>query len=87
MNYVRIKREFDTKIGAKLKELRTFLGISRVELGKSIGVTYQSVQGYETGKRNLTLYRFMLICKKLGVRASHLFREFEKDTTTEDKDV
>ena len=36
--------------GEKVRELREAKGLSQVELGRLIGVSYRTVQSYEAGK-------------------------------------
>lgn len=39
----------DRHIGARIRQRRTELGISRMKLGAAIGVTYQQISKYERG--------------------------------------
>lgn len=47
----------DLKLGKKLREIRTSRGMSQAELGKQLGITFQQIQKYETGKNRISVSR------------------------------
>lgn len=64
--------------GEKVKELREAKGLSQVELGKRIGVSYRTVQSYEAGKsypKQREVYD--RLAKELDVNVNYLRTENE----------
>jgi DNA-binding Xre family transcriptional regulator len=59
------KREFTSKIGMKIREIRNGIGISQTELGRRIGKDQQHIQLIETGKTTCTSFTLFLICEAL----------------------
>ncbi len=57
----------DEQIGQRLKAVRKHRGFSLDGLGRSIGVTYQQVQKYETGANRLSSATLLDICRVLEV--------------------
>jgi transcriptional regulator with XRE-family HTH domain len=57
----------DTRIGAKINELRLALGTTRQDLAGQIGVTHQQLQKYERGVNRITVSRLIDISKCLDV--------------------
>lgn len=49
--------EFDINAGRIITMLRTRMGISQQDLGKKLGVTFQQIQKYESGKSRLNAAR------------------------------
>jgi len=52
----------DRIIGMRLKAYREIKGFSQVELGESIGVTFQQIQKYESGKNKVSVSRLIDVC-------------------------
>ena len=48
---------FDRKLGRKVKEARQLRGMTQAKLGEAVGVTYQQIQKYETGKNRISADR------------------------------
>lgn len=48
---------FDRKLGRKIKEARQLRGITQIELGKAVGVSYQQIQKNESGKNRVAAER------------------------------
>jgi transcriptional regulator with XRE-family HTH domain len=47
----------DAYIGARMRERRQALGISQAALGQELGVTFQQIQKYETGRNRVSATR------------------------------
>lgn len=62
----------DAKIGAAIRTRRKDRGWSQADLAKSIGVTYQQVQKYETGGNRVSATTLARIAKSLGCEFSAL---------------
>ncbi len=69
----------DEKIGNRLLNARLARGISQVELGDSIGVSFQQIQKYERGGNRLSASVLVLICKELKVSPMTLLGQFFED--------
>lgn len=55
------------KLGEEIELQRKIKKHTRRELGQKIGVCYQQVQNYETGKQRITVERLFAISKALKV--------------------
>lgn len=49
------------EIGQNLKKLRSFMGLSQSEMGEILGVTFQQIQKYETGKNRLPALQLYIL--------------------------
>lgn len=57
--------ERDRIIGLRVKAYRDIKGFSQTELGESVGVTFQQIQKYESGKNKVSVSRLIDMCKIL----------------------
>lgn len=55
----------DRIIGLRVKAYRDIKGLSQTELGESVGVTFQQIQKYESGRNKVSVSRLIDICKIL----------------------
>ena len=53
-------------IGQRIKKLRKSKGFTQSQLGDAIGVTFQQVQKYESGKNHPSIDRIKAIAKVLN---------------------
>lgn len=67
----------DTAVGARVRELRIRAGVSQVELGRALGVSFQQVQKYEKGANRMGASKLVQISKTLGVSVEALFEGVE----------
>jgi DNA-binding XRE family transcriptional regulator len=68
----------DKYIGVRMREQRLAIQMSQAQLGRELGVSFQQVQKYETGKNRVSAARLFMICKALNVSLSSMF---ERDPT------
>ncbi len=71
-------RPVDVHVGGRVKAGRTLIGMSREELGKHVGLTFQQIENYEKGMSLIgagRLWRFSLI---LGQPISWFFEGIGK---------
>lgn len=61
------------KVGLRIKELRTDLGMSQESFANSIGMARTYFAEVETGKRNISLVNLDKIANGLGVTLSQFF--------------
>ena len=62
------------KIGARIRELRTQLGISQEKFAMKIGMDRTYFASVELGKRNVSIGNIEKIANGLGVSLSELFQ-------------
>ncbi|MDR0630584.1 MAG: helix-turn-helix domain-containing protein [Holosporales bacterium] len=63
-------------IGSKIKIRRKTLKITQKQLADLIGVTFQQVQKYESGKNRIGLSTFIKICYSLRINPNYFFDTF-----------
>jgi DNA-binding XRE family transcriptional regulator len=63
----------DRYIGARMREQRLALSMSQHQLGKELGVSFQQIQKYESGKNRVSAARLFEICKALNVSLASMF--------------
>lgn len=69
----------DTHVGARLRLRRTLLGLSQTELARSVGLTFQQVQKYESGANRISASRLYHIAEALDVPVSFFFDDMQRD--------
>jgi transcriptional regulator with XRE-family HTH domain len=67
----------DRLIGQNIRATRLNRGISQTELAKRIGLTFQQVQKYETGKNGARGSRLVQIARALNIAAVAFFEGTE----------
>jgi transcriptional regulator with XRE-family HTH domain len=67
----------DIHVGRRLRELRLQRGISLVELGRRIGVSFQAVQKYESASMRISASTLYRICQIFGVTPNYFFEGFD----------
>jgi transcriptional regulator with XRE-family HTH domain len=63
----------DAYIGARMRERRRALGITQESLGELLGVTFQQIQKYESGRNRVSAARLFEICEALDVSLASMF--------------
>ena len=66
------------EIGHRIKSLRRSAGLSQANLGSALGVTFQQVQKYESGRSRIAADKLHQIAQTMGVDISYFY-----DTKTE----
>ncbi len=67
------KHPIDVAVGGRVRELRIRAGLSQVELGREIGVSFQQVQKYENGANRMGASRLCQVAATIGVPVATLF--------------
>jgi transcriptional regulator with XRE-family HTH domain len=67
----------DVRVGQRLRQRRTMLGLSQERLGELLGVSYQQVQKYERGINRIGSSRLHEISAALDVPVAYFFEEDE----------
>lgn len=65
--------KFDAMVGRYIEEARLCMGLSRDELGNSIGVSHQQLQKYERGQNRISAGRLALVAKALEQDIGYFF--------------
>jgi len=60
--------KIDLAIGVNIARLRRLRGYSQERLGKEVGVTFQQIQKYESGRNRVSVSRLCLIAEVLEFR-------------------
>ena len=61
------------EIGLRIKSLRRSAGLSQANLGSALGVTFQQVQKYESGRSKIAAEKLHQIAQALGVEISYFY--------------
>lgn len=67
------KSHVDEIVGENIKRLRIKSGLSQTAVGDALGVTFQQVQKYETGRNRITAGKLNKLAMLLDVSMSELF--------------
>jgi transcriptional regulator with XRE-family HTH domain len=68
----------DVHVGQRLRKRRVMLGMAQTELAKHLGITFQQIQKYETGKNRIGASRLYEISLMLEVPVTFFFQEMPK---------
>ncbi len=63
----------DIHVGKRLRQRRTFIGMTQEQLGAALGITFQQVQKYERGANRIGASRLFDICRILEVQPQFFF--------------
>jgi transcriptional regulator with XRE-family HTH domain len=63
----------DRHVGTRLRMQRMVRGLSQTELGEAVGVTFQQIQKYESGKNRVSASRLQQIADVLKVAPDFFF--------------
>lgn len=58
-------KPFDEQVGLAVKTLRVLRGLSQSELGEKLGLSFQQIQKYETGRNRIAISTLHLIAQAL----------------------
>jgi transcriptional regulator with XRE-family HTH domain len=63
----------DVHVGKRLRQRRTFVGMTQEQLGAALGITFQQIQKYERGANRIGASRLFDICRILDVTPQYFF--------------
>ena len=69
------EKQLDIAIGRSVTDRREAVGMTQRRLGEAIGVTFQQVQKYETGKNRIAASKLVLAAKALKCDVAELVGE------------
>src|SRR6266404_469126 len=67
------ERAFFERLGARMAELRKSQDITQVEMAKTLGVSQQTINSYEVGRRRIPVSALPTLARSLGVSLEELF--------------
>ncbi len=65
--------EIDRHVGRRIRAYRLLAGVSQIDLGDAIGVSFQQVQKYETGQNRISASRLCQVAARLSVPVHEFF--------------
>ncbi|ORE88174.1 XRE family transcriptional regulator [Aurantimonas sp. 22II-16-19i] len=65
--------DFDHLIALRIRQRRVLIGMSQTGLARAVGVTFQQIQKYESGKNRVSVGRLQQIAVALGLPVSDFF--------------
>ena len=69
------ERAFFTRLGARVAELRKARDITQVEMAQTLGVSQQTINSYEVGRRRIPVSALPTLARSLGVSLEELLGE------------
>ncbi len=66
------------EIGARIRAARKEKGLTQMQLAEKVGVSFQQIQKYETGKDRIFVERLQQIAQALEVPISYFFKDFNE---------
>ncbi len=75
----------DIQVGARVRMLRSSVGMSQSALGNAIGLTFQQIQKYEKGTNRMGSSRLQQIANVLKVSPTFFFEDAPGKFKTNDK--
>ncbi len=68
--------EVNNRLGRRIKMARKTLRLSQIHLGNALGVSFQQIGKYESGKNTMSVPTFLTICRTLHLKPSLLLDEY-----------
>ena len=78
-----VPNPIDVHVGKKIHLRRTLLGMSQEKLARSIGLTFQQIQKYESGANRVSSSRLSDIARVLDIGIPYFFEGMEADFATQ----
>ncbi len=67
------EREYYKYLGAQIRKLREMQGLSQGDLAGRVGITFQQLQKYESGKNRITVFRLKQLMVALELSMARFF--------------
>lgn len=78
-------KSVDEQVGGKVRSFRIAAGIKQTELARLLGISYQQVQKYETGKDKISISRLVEIAKALEQPVTAFFGDSKTPELTHNR--
>src|SRR5262245_41519322 len=72
------EREFFVALGARIAQLRKSRNVTQLQLGEALGVSQQTIQAYEVGRRRIPVSALPVVARLLTISLEELFGETEQ---------
>lgn len=72
------EREFFVALGERMAQLRKARGITQVQLAQTLGVSQQTIQAYEVGRRRIQVSTLPIVARTLSSSLEELFGETDQ---------
>lgn len=72
------ERAFFEQLGARIAELRKAQGITQVQLAELLGVSQQTINAYEVGRRRMAISALPKLARMLGVAMEDLIGQEQR---------
>lgn len=69
--------ELDVKLGARIKKIREYRGLSQQSFATMLGVSIQQIQKYEKGINRISATKLQILAQKLDISIAH-FLDFDE---------
>ncbi|MCD0415718.1 helix-turn-helix domain-containing protein [Rubrivivax sp. JA1024] len=80
-------RYIDSRIAARLKVARIEAGLSQEKAGEALGLSFQQVQKYESGKNRITPGKLAVLAALYGKPVASFYHELEQPPATTSRDL
>ncbi len=67
-------KDLERYIGARIRQRRTELGLTQLQLARQLNLSYQQVQKYETGLNRISAGRLLQISSLLFIDINYFFK-------------
>jgi transcriptional regulator with XRE-family HTH domain len=72
----------DIHVGGRLRERRTMIGLSQLEVGRLLGITFQQVQKNERGTNRMSASRLFEAARALDTNVQYFFDEMPSEVAS-----
>ena len=76
----------DIHVGEQLAGLRKRFNLSQRQIGEIVGVSYQQVQKYESGKTRLAPTKLMKLAARFDTTVSYFFETYNRDVVVPERE-
>lgn len=74
----------DAHIGQRIRDARIMRELSQQQLADALGITFQQLQKYETGKNRISGNKLYFLCERLRIFPNWLFEGLRNETPSAD---
>lgn len=76
-----MKHPVDIHVGKRIRHRRWLVGMTQQQLAEKVGIKFQQIQKYETGKNRVSASRLWDIADVLDVKINFFFDELPDDNS------
>lgn len=77
---IKVAKRADARVGERIRERRTELGLTQEDLAKQLMISYQQLQKYETGANRVSAGRLYEIARILNTDVHYFFEGLDPST-------